>query len=482
MPRQINITNVIRTALDYRYVRRYKRNKTDDVLLERGIRLVRNTGSLFLKLAFELMQTADRLSNEAALRELKKIYFSKLQKRKQKNLINFLRNKADHWELPRAFLRILDLEEHEAHITRTFRKNRKTHNHEYQICNDNSELLSRYCKLANEIFLSEKTVDRNSICIFIPPSIFLPNKKYPNFAFYQKQIIELILKYFDDRNIRITPMLQLSLKSPDTIRSEKYIAMHTIDVSKHGLHWKEHDRPYRFRFDTQGYAGWSDLAQKSLRELPLEKIDQKLADAYFEKKYLELASGGAESKYFQQSQWDLPHECNDYIFIPLQLPDDTVQEHAYMSLYEMLEMLGEFGKNKGIPVVVKRHPHCKSPDVKNLLDRLIQNNACMETKASIHMLIPRASAICTINSTVGAEALPYYKPVYTFGHCDYHHATHVIKKFSDFISLFSENKSKLDQKIHRKYVYFYNTENIVDLREHPEECIDKILSRWAENT
>jgi len=83
---------------------------------------------------------------------------------------------------------------------------------------------------------------------------------------------------------------------------------------------------------------------------------------------------------------------------------------------------------------------------------------------------------------VGAEALSYYKPVYTFGHCDYHHATHVIKRFDDFIFLFSENKPKLKREIHRKYVYFYDTENIVDLRNHPEKRINEILSKWSRDT
>ncbi len=482
MLRKIYLTRVIRVVLDYQYVRKSKKHKIDDVLLERGVRLLENTGSFFLKLTFELMQVAENLSNEPALRELKKIYISKLEKRKQENLVNFIRNRIDYWELPRACLRILDLEGQEAHLVHAPEKKKKANKHQSCAHVKNNKLLSRYCKIANKIFFSSKPVNQQSVYVFIPPSIFLPNKKYPGFSVYQKQIIELILKYFDDRNIKITPLLQLSLKSPDSIKSEKYISMHTIDDNKHGLHWKEHDLPYRFRFDSLGYAGWSDLARKSLSELRLEEIDQNLADDYFQKKYLELTSGEAESKYFQQPQWDLPQRSNDYIFIPLQLPGDTVQEHAYISIYEMLELIGQFGKNKGITVVVKRHPHCRSPHIRNLLNKLIKNNACVETKASIHMLIQRASAICTINSTVGAEALSYYKPVYTFGHCDYHHATHVIKRFDDFIFLFSENKPKLKREIHRKYVYFYDTENIVDLRNHPEKRINEILSKWSRDT
>lgn len=478
MPHQPKLIKAISNVLDYQYIKKNKRTRADAVLLERGVRFLKNTNSFFLKLGFELMQIAEQLSDEATLRELKQIYISKLKKRKRAGLVNFLRNKTDYWELPRACFRVLDVESGEKYLGQTSGTRRKAGCNEYQVHDGSSKLLSKSCKKANNIFFAENLIDRQSISVFIPPSIFLPNKKYPGFAFYQKQIIELILKYFDDRNINFIPLLQLSAKSPSIHQLEKYIAMHTIDDLKSGLHWKEHDRPYRFRFDPRGYAGWSNLALQSLADLPLEEIDQKIADDYFHQKQLQFASGATESKYCQQVQWDLPQELRDYIFVPLQLPDDTVQEHAYISLCDMLEMLVEFGSKTGVLVVVKRHPHCRSHQIKNLLSRLTRNNACVETRASIHLLIPRAAAVCTVNSTVGIEALSYYKPLYTFGHCDYHHATHVVKTFQDFTSLFSKNKPALEPAVHRKYIYFYDNDNLVDLRAEPEKSLEKILSRW----
>jgi capsule polysaccharide modification protein KpsS len=254
--------------------------------------------------------------------------------------------------------------------------------------------------------------------------------------------------------------------------------MHTIDEDEAGLHWKEHDCAYRFRFDSRGYAGWSELAKRSLKELPFSSFEQTEANAYFDKKYFRAMSGKQDSKFQQRFFWDLPPEIKNYIFIPLQLPEDTVQRHAYIYIYEMLEKVARFGKDNGIPVVVKRHPQCKSQKMANLLARLKQDNFCFESHSSIHILIRRSASICTINSTVGAEALAYYKPIYTFGHCDYHHATHVIKNFNDFESLYANNRQALDQNTHAKYIYFYDNEKMVDLNDGPKKSINIILSNW----
>ena len=63
--------------------------------------------------------------------------------------------------------------------------------------------------------------------------------------------------------------------------------------------------------------------------------------------------------------------------------------------------------------------------------RTVVDEGCVVTPASIHQILPRATAVVTVNSGVGFEALLYLKPVVCLGRADYSVAGWDVKKIED---------------------------------------------------
>ena len=184
------------------------------------------------------------------------------------------------------------------------------------------------------------------------------------------------------------------------------------------LHYKESYLPGLMIWDTEGYSGWSSLADATPDQLPEIPID--VAESYRNKLFSEFVSTN-KSKYEQSGEiGELPHRA--FIFAALQVPDDTVAALAYMKREEWLPALTRAARSRNIPLVVKAHPKDASEETADLLDRIQQLGAQVST-APIHTLISKSACVVTVNSGVGFEALLHPRPVITLGACDYAAAT-----------------------------------------------------------
>ena len=107
-----------------------------------------------------------------------------------------------------------------------------------------------------------------------------------------------------------------------------------------------------------------------------------------------------------------------YIFFPLQIPHDQVIRYfSPCSEQEVVASLAAWCRERGLALVFKPHPaNLKSMEPFKVL---ADQHGALWSEAHIHDLIAHATAVYTINSGVGFEALLHLKPVVTFGRVEY---------------------------------------------------------------
>lgn len=250
-----------------------------------------------------------------------------------------------------------------------------------------------------------------------------------------------------------------------------YFSYHSISSDGKGLHFKEYDRPHCFSFDNSGYSGWSSVSKIKINDPRLMEIDPIESQIFFEQDSNFVLSKGI-SKYKQKQSEDL-NLPSEYIFVALQIDGDAVQSLAYRDTLEMLDEVTSVCLKLGNPLVVKRHPYCKSPRISEYLKKVVDNENIFLATGNIHKLIEKSSAVCVINSAVGSEALLHKKIVYSFGRSEYMGATVVCEKIGDFEKKF--NKFELNPTEIEKFWYFMRNEYSLDMknRSNAVEFIDR---------
>lgn len=251
--------------------------------------------------------------------------------------------------------------------------------------------------------------------------------------------------------------------TPQVENGRLYISHHSVGPDGRGLHIKATDRPSCFSFDSLGYSGWSKFAATPLQELGLEGINTNVQDFNREKERIIL---GNVSKY-QQSASDTVLS-GKYVFVGLQKPGDAVQQLARMPMLEMLREVVGTCRERGIAVVVKRHPKCTSGEIARELDRGVKAGIYHVSNASIHDLIAGSCAVCVVNSSVGAEALLHEKPVYLFGAAEYQHVCFRINAAGDFAKVFRPDELPVTPEILRRFLHLLRHEYAVDVTNHVE--------------
>ncbi|XQC06331.1 hypothetical protein ACOAJ8_04475 [Arcobacter cryaerophilus gv. pseudocryaerophilus] len=174
----------------------------------------------------------------------------------------------------------------------------------------------------------------------------------------------------------------------------------------------------------------------------IKQIDIKQAEKdflHYKAKYIDKNI----SKYKQADIDDVLFP-KEFVFIPLQVFTDSVMKMSYFEPMEWFKKIVEFLSQKNISIVIKRHPRCYLKEVEIELEKLKNQKNITIYSGSIHQVISKSSAVYTINSGGGFEALFHLKPVVTFGEVDYQSATFNIKDFKDIeanpIPVLSEEK------------------------------------------
>jgi hypothetical protein len=246
-----------------------------------------------------------------------------------------------------------------------------------------------------------------------------------------KKILEIhkeLIRYLLGENIALVPVFATPLY--DITDEDNYglstISYHTIsrNSGERYFHYKESFLPGLFSSDCHGYSGWSSLAEnfysKVYEPVIVKKFRNKLVENYVNKNI---------SKYDQTHINNTKKLPPKFIFVALQVPDDTVSRLTYRKTSEWVNDVIFFGESEGIPVVVKIHPKDKSN--KKWLYGIGNTKNVYFSNLSIHELIANSMVVITCNSGVGFEALIHHKDVITCGLCDYQSVTYVAKSRED---------------------------------------------------
>ncbi|MCA3242677.1 MAG: hypothetical protein ING89_15395 [Rubrivivax sp.] len=153
--------------------------------------------------------------------------------------------------------------------------------------------------------------------------------------------------------------------------------------------------------------------------------DDDSPDTPFEVYRRRLAEGSLRSKFGQppartrealQAAGDIP--AGPYVFLPLQIPhDQSIRFFSGVRMAECVQAWIRFSQDHGVPLVLKPHP--ASPKAMVEFEALPRGPLLHWSKAGVQDLIENASAVATINSGVGFEALLQLKPVITLGRAEY---------------------------------------------------------------
>lgn len=259
--------------------------------------------------------------------------------------------------------------------------------------------------------------------IFLPTVFYAdPEEEKPSYSTVRRLLTNVYSYMLTKPGLALIPRHQWNWRHCDPrAENAKTISYHTNGSynPKH-LHIQELSLAGRCSFDTQGFAGYSSIAQnyKTIDEFrftqPLEKalhVFNETANQYITNNI---------------SKYDQTHERADfeyeYVFVALQIPTDTVASLAFVDGLTLVETIANHYTKTSTKVIVKRHPYCNSKSVESTLKRLASQSKIILSNASVHDLISNAKTVYTVNSGVGLEALLHKKPVVVTGHCDYAYA------------------------------------------------------------
>ncbi|MBP1848979.1 hypothetical protein [Rhizobium halophytocola] len=302
-----------------------------------------------------------------------------------------------------------------------------------------------------------------TVVVHIPVPGFRSNiRDYPGFRSDIRTAFRQMLTVLAERGVPVT--IRARLAKHGVLAGEgPYIAYHTVGSDRRGLHIKESDRRQYFSGDPGGYSGWASFADRPLPEA--DAFDRQAVEVFIAEEKARLIAGNL-SKYDQPDiVADLSLRDRPYVFVALQVVDDAVQRQASLHMFDMLQEVADTCAARGIDLVVKRHPLCRSVAVAHVLRRGARHGRFRVATGSIHPLIANACAVCVTNSGVGAEALLHGRPVYTFGRAEYQAATFQVRRPGDFNRLFLPDVLPADPVRIEALLYALRHDYAVDLRD-----------------
>ncbi len=165
---------------------------------------------------------------------------------------------------------------------------------------------------------------------------------------------------------------------------------------------------------------------------------------------------------------------DDFIFVPLQIPDDIVADLAFINTIDLLKTLINRINEIPFKLIIKRHPFCRSPEVSEILSN-IDNENIFIFDGNIHDVIPYAKKILTVNSGVGFEALLYKKEIIVTGKCSYQQVATICQDEDDLMRKIKRSASPVSDIEIENFLGLYFSEHV-----YHKDQEEKIESRIIE--
>ncbi|NBF16474.1 capsule biosynthesis protein [Pseudomonas sp. Fl4BN2] len=322
------------------------------------------------------------------------------------------------------------------------------------------------------------TMDLSKVVeVFIPTVFFAaPNEEKPSYATVREFLSNVYGYLLARKDLILVPRHQWNWRNCDPrIPGARIVSYHTnAPLNADHLHIQEVPLAGRCSMDHQGFAGYSSLAtihapiEQSTAGVATEVLaanEEGLREAYIHHNVSKYAQSAERITY-----------TDDYVFVALQIPTDTVAALAAITGAELVRTVAEYYAGTTTKVRVKRHPYCNSMTVQKTLEALSSSGAIEMSNASVHDLISGAKAVFTVNSGVGLEALLHRRPVVVTGECDYSYAVAAYPRSID--ELKTRLNSELVYDAQRTQNLLHHYVNAYSMAANDEAGIHNNLARW----
>lgn len=244
-------------------------------------------------------------------------------------------------------------------------------------------------------------------------------------------------------------------RRPDDI----LLSWHDYGMTKNTWYIKSGYLPNYFYFDSRGFSGWSELTTSYHHDIDVNEVREWVES---------VCSNHIENNITRfTAPYDDPLPSNPYVLVIDQRPDDIVNDLAYIN-YLPHHVKQTFADTK-YDVIVKSSPLAIE------YSKTGWRFEIEEDAGSLHALISSASAIYTINSSAGFEALLHGKRVFTTGLCDYHWATTTLKTREDLRRSIELIDEPIDNDARIKFLHYCLTEYF--MTTHDVSSIEKKILR-----
>lgn len=241
------------------------------------------------------------------------------------------------------------------------------------------------------------------------------------------------------------------------------LSYHSYGDSRHVWRVKETSVPFFYSFDRLGFSGWSEIAllPERFRE-HVQRVDTDAAREFCK----DLRNWMISNNLSKYAQPDLSAAIPDrFVFFPLQVRGDIVAYHCRLDPLLVLRWAARMALHTRTPLVVKRHPFCRSRLVGIVLKFVSAMNPYVTVAdAPIPHLLARCSSVITGNSGVGFEALIHGKQVFSFARSEYMLACHTVRRESDVRGAFLCEPVELSDDS-MKFVSFFLNDMCFDARK-----------------
>lgn len=236
---------------------------------------------------------------------------------------------------------------------------------------------------------------------------------------------------------------------------------------------KEAPIPPYYSIDSLGYSGWSSINfdnkfKDKINDIPLDKaieFIENVKETYLTKRI---------SKYPQKNEQVLD---KDYVFFPLQVPDDPVSKLSNINSRELLEEAVKIAQEEEVLLLIKRHPLDNSDLIAEVLELVKGRPFVKFTDGNVIDLVENARSVIAVNSGVSLEALYLGASVWNSGKSEWWGAVNKISCLSDVRKAFKKEQPEM-QSFQKKILAFLVSDFWVrnddpkSIKNKLKQCID----------
>lgn len=271
---------------------------------------------------------------------------------------------------------------------------------------------------------------------------------------YQKDVIEFydrLPNVLDDMNIEynvlsLNKMERTIYSAPDSIS----IAWHNHGTLPNRWFVKSSYVPNYLYFDKRGYGPWSEIVDECDYKIPVEVVRKEV------ERFCQDYIDNKKSRITHPTEsYGIPDE--PYVLVLGQRPDDAVSKFAYIDTESLVHKVANLYRGTKYKVCTRGHP-LESGHAYGTVDTY-------QATGDLHKCIAGASAVYTVNSGSGFEALIHGKRVFTTGRCDYHWATTTIKTDNDLKDSIDLVEEPIDEDNRIQFLHYILNYHFINVKD-----------------